>query len=121
MVVIATRYVFLCWSYDTSITWKILGTHCSIMANRLDYNIRVSKFKLQLHYYIHFQTNTLGKGMNYCISPALSSLVQLLFFYKDDPLNRSSWPIDWTPTGTGSQSCQSWPGSYGNGGEHCTP
>ena len=30
----------------------------------LDCNLKVSEFKLQLCYYIHFWTNTLGKGMN---------------------------------------------------------
>ncbi len=30
----------------------------------LDCDIVVSKFKLQSCYYIHFQTNSLGKGMN---------------------------------------------------------
>ena len=28
----------------------------------------ISKFELQLHYYIHFQTNTLRKAMNPLIS-----------------------------------------------------
>ena len=32
------------------------------MANMLD--IVVRKFELQFHYYVHFQTNTPGKGMN---------------------------------------------------------
>ena len=27
----------------------------------LDCELKVSKFKLQLHYYVHFQTNILGK------------------------------------------------------------
>ena len=34
------------------------------MPKVLDYNIIVSKFELQPCYYIHFWTNTLGKGMN---------------------------------------------------------
>ena len=34
------------------------------VANVLDCNIIESRFKLQLCYHIHFQTNTLGKGMN---------------------------------------------------------
>ena len=34
---------------------------CGVMANKLDYEIRVSEFKC---YCIHFQTNTLEKGMN---------------------------------------------------------
>ena len=31
-----------------------------------------SKFELQSRYYVHFRTNTLGKGMNPLISPAMS-------------------------------------------------
>ena len=49
----------------------------------LDYNIVVSEFELQLCYYIHFWTNTLGKGMNPFIPSAMVQIVQLLFFYKD--------------------------------------
>ena len=33
--------------------------------------IIVTEFELQLHYYIHFQINTLGKGMNPLILPAM--------------------------------------------------
>ena len=36
----------------------------SIMVEVLDCRIVVSEFELQLRYYIHFRTNTLGKGMN---------------------------------------------------------
>ena len=41
------------------------------MAKELDYNIVISELKLQLHDYIHFQTNTLGKEKNPLIPPAL--------------------------------------------------
>ena len=37
--------------------------------NMLNSNIVESKFKLQLCYYVHFYTNTLGKGMNPLIPP----------------------------------------------------
>ena len=37
------------------------------MANKLGYDIVVDKFKPQQCYYIHFQTNTFGKGMNLLI------------------------------------------------------
>ena len=44
---------------------QILGEgSCDIMVKVLDYVIIVKEFKLQLRYYVHFQTNTLGKGMN---------------------------------------------------------
>ena len=35
-----------------------------VVANVLDCDIIVSKFELQAHYDVHFQTNTTGKGMN---------------------------------------------------------
>ena len=34
------------------------------MANVLDCSLEVSRFKFQLNNYIHFWTDTLGKGMN---------------------------------------------------------
>ena len=37
---------------------------CSTKVNAMDSGIIVREFKLQSHYYIHFQINTLGKGMN---------------------------------------------------------
>ena len=39
-----------------------------IVANVLDSDIIVGKFKLKLRYYVHFQTNTLAKGMTAVIS-----------------------------------------------------
>ena len=38
------------------------------MVNVLDCDI-FSEFKFQLQHYVHFQTNTLGKGMNLLIPP----------------------------------------------------
>ena len=54
------------------------------MVKAMDSRIVVSKFELQLRYYIHFQTNTLGKGMNPLVFPAMGWIVPLLFFHKDD-------------------------------------
>ena len=42
------------------------------MVKVLNGAIIVSEFELQLHYYNHFQTNTLGKGMDPLIFPAMS-------------------------------------------------
>ena len=39
------------------------------MSKVLDSGFEVSKFNVQLCYYIHFQTNTLGKGMRAFILP----------------------------------------------------
>ena len=46
------------------------GPH-DIMVKVLNYGLKVNEFKLQLHYYIHFQTNTLGRDMNTLIPSAL--------------------------------------------------
>ena len=59
-----------------SVTQELSGESHGIVVNML-----VGKFKFQSHYYIHFQTNTLGKG----IKPQLwVKLVPLLFFHKND-------------------------------------
>ena len=42
-----------------------------VMVKMMDCEIVVSELELQLHYYVHFQTNTLGKGMNPLILPAM--------------------------------------------------
>ena len=42
-----------------------------VMVKALAGGIVVSKFELPLRYYVHFGTNTLGKGMNPFILPAI--------------------------------------------------
>ena len=44
------------------------GKSWGVIVNKLDYDIVVSEFEFQLHYYVHFWTKTLGKGMNPFIS-----------------------------------------------------
>ena len=44
---------------------------CGVMVNVMDCKIIVSEFKLHLHYYVHFWTNTLGKHINLIIPPQL--------------------------------------------------
>ena len=46
------------------------GLH-GVMVKALDCGIIVSEFELQSRYYIHLQRNTLGKGMNPFILPAM--------------------------------------------------
>ena len=46
------------------------GSLCGVMANMLHSCFKVSKFELQSGYSVHFQINTLGKG----IEPPLISL-----------------------------------------------
>ena len=42
-----------------------------VMAKTLDFGIVVREFELQSRYYVHFRTNTVGKGMNPLILPAM--------------------------------------------------
>ena len=41
------------------------------MVKAMDYGIVVCEFELQSNYYVHFRANTLGKGMNPLILPAM--------------------------------------------------
>ena len=50
-----------------------------VMTKALDYGIVINEFELQLHYYVHFRTNTLGKGMDTLIPLAMGLIVPLLF------------------------------------------
>ena len=47
------------------------NTHTCIYVNVLDSDIVVSEMKIQLCYYIHFQTNTQRKGMNPLFLPSM--------------------------------------------------
>ena len=47
------------------------GCPRGVMVKAMDCGIVVSKLVLQLRYYVHFQENTLGKGMNLLILPAM--------------------------------------------------
>ena len=50
------------------------------MAKELDCNLEVSEFKLQTQYYVHLQTNTLGKGIEppYPLRNGLRSITAVL-------------------------------------------
>ena len=47
------------------------GCLCGVMVKAMDCGIVVSEFVLQSRYYVYFLTNTLGKGMNPLILPAM--------------------------------------------------
>ena len=51
-----------------------------VMIKAMDCRIVISEFELHSRYYIHFQTNALGKGMNSFILPVKGKIVPLLFF-----------------------------------------
>ena len=44
---------------------------CSVMVKSIECKILVSEFELQSRYYVHFQTHTIGKGMNPLMLPAM--------------------------------------------------
>ena len=46
----------------TQIYWR--RSHHDFVTNVLDHKIVVNKFELEPRYCIHFQINTLGRGMN---------------------------------------------------------
>ena len=51
---------------------QVLGaTPHGVMVNAMVCKIVAREFELQSRYYIHFRTNTLGKGMNPLILPAM--------------------------------------------------
>ena len=47
------------------------GCPRGVMVKATNSGIVVSEFVLQSHYYVHFRANTLGKGMNPLILPAM--------------------------------------------------
>ena len=59
-----------------------IGTPHSIGVKVLNSDI-VGEFKLQSREYAHFQTNTLGKGMNLLILPAMREISPWPIFNKD--------------------------------------
>ena len=50
---------------------EFLGCPRGVMVKAMDCGIVVSEFVLQSRYYVHFRANTLGKGMNPHIPPAM--------------------------------------------------
>ena len=54
------------------------GPNC-VMVKELDCRIVISKFKVQLCYYVHFRTNIFGKVMRLLIHLAMGKIVPLFF------------------------------------------
>ena len=83
------KYHFLSLWYDLTWDWtkvsRAIGKHSNhyaniqykwgcphgVMVKVMDCKIVVSEFEFQLRYYVHFRINTLGKGMNPLILPAV--------------------------------------------------
>ena len=59
------------------------GCPRGVMVKAIDCGIVVREFVLQSRYYVHFRANTLGKGMNPLILPAMVKIAPLLFFYEN--------------------------------------
>ena len=55
------------------------GCPRGVMVKAMDCRIVEREFMFQPRYYIHFRANTLGKGMNPLILPAMGQIVPLLF------------------------------------------
>ena len=62
------RCLFKEIKYQLYFCW---GCPRGVMVKTMDNGIVVSKFVLQSRYYVHFRANTLGKGMNPLILPAM--------------------------------------------------
>ena len=54
-----------------TILYLWINSSRGVMVKAMDCGIGVSEFELQSCYCVHFCTNTLGKGMNPLILPAL--------------------------------------------------
>ena len=52
-------------------TTQKVGCPRGVMVKAMNGRIVVSEFVLQSRYYVHFRANTLGKGMNLLILPAM--------------------------------------------------
>ena len=53
------------------LTILVMGCPHGVMVKAMDCGIVVREFVLPSHYYVHFRENTLGKGMNPLILPAM--------------------------------------------------
>ena len=61
-------YIYI---YILSLRKKKGGGPRGVMVKAMDCGIVVSEFELQSSYYVYFRANTLGKGMNPLILPAM--------------------------------------------------
>ena len=66
--------------HPTILLSAMVGSPRGVMVKAMDFGIIVCKFEILLCYYVHFRKNTLGKGMNLLILPAMGEIVSLLFF-----------------------------------------
>ena len=60
-----------------------IGSPRSVMANVLDCDLVVREFEILEQYYVHFRTNSPGKGKNFFIPSVMGYIILLLFCCKD--------------------------------------
>ena len=67
------RYIHVAFVQKVLIFTQVLEGGCpsGVMVKAMDCGIVVREFELQSRYYVHFRANTLGKGMNPLILPAM--------------------------------------------------
>ena len=58
-------------TYELHFTFPTMGCPRGVMVKAMDCGIVVREFVLQSRYYVHIWSNTLGKGMNPLILPAM--------------------------------------------------
>ena len=56
------------WPYNLGGLFNAIAI---LVIKAMDFGIVVSEFEFQSRFYVHFGTNTLGKGMNPLIIPAM--------------------------------------------------
>ena len=73
LVVFMAYQLFFCYLMPKSVfsSANFKGCLRGVMVKAMDYGIVVREFVLQSCYYVHFRANTLGKGMNPLILPAM--------------------------------------------------
>ena len=59
------------YNHSTKLRRILVGVLNGIMVKGMDGGIVENEFVLQLRYFVHFRANTLGKGMNPLILPAM--------------------------------------------------
>ena len=67
----ACVYIYIYIYTHTHINTYRRGYPRGKMVKAMDCGIVIHEFVLQSRYYVHFRTNTLGKGMNPVILPAM--------------------------------------------------
>ena len=71
LVVLKEKRAHFIFSQSRACTTPFEGCPSGVIVKAMDCGIVVSEFEFQSHYYVHFRANTLGKGMDLLILPAM--------------------------------------------------